>query len=99
MALTKAGAEAIQEQLEDGQEVVAWPSWTTTALIQGGNLEQVFTTAEAAKELGIHPRSVRALAKRRGLGRLLTPKALIFTRAEVDAMKIRQPSGPQPQSM
>lgn len=58
-------------------------------------MEEVLTTKQAAEELGLSPKTVRALAQRRGLGRNLTPRVKVFTRAEVESMKLRRPSGPR----
>lgn len=63
-------------------------------LIPADTGEGLYTTAEVAEELDISPRSVRALATRRNLGRHLTPKCLIFTTGELDRMRLRQESGP-----
>lgn len=54
--------------------------------------DHVYSTAEAAKMVGVSPRRIRALAKDRGHGYMLLGR-LYFTADEIDNMRNRR-AGP-----
>lgn len=59
--------------------------------------EKLYTVANAAAELGISERRVRELAAERTLGTRLGARLLVFSAAEVEAMRERRPVGRPPQ--
>lgn len=59
--------------------------------------ERTLTVAHVAEELGISERRVRELAAERTLGTRLGARLLVFSAAEVEAMRERRPVGRPPQ--
>jgi hypothetical protein len=53
----------------------------------------VYSTQQVADELDVSVRRVRALAKNRGLGKIVGG-SYVFTLADIDAMRIREPGRP-----
>jgi len=60
------------------------------------SLGDLRTTEQVAAELGISARQVQALARARGVGARLgpPPHAILFTPADVDALRIRKVGRP-----
>ena len=58
-------------------------------------IPRLYTAAQVAAELGITGRRVRQLAKARGLGQKIGPRALVFTEAEVDSLRVRKTGRPR----
>jgi hypothetical protein len=59
----------------------------------------MFTTEQVAEHFKVTPRNVRLLAKRTGIGTLLTPRCMIFTGEEIEQLrKARRPVGRPPKS-
>ncbi len=56
-------------------------------------MDMPYTAEQAADMLGISPRRVRELAADRGLGTRMGARLLVFTAADVDAMRERPPVG------
>lgn len=57
--------------------------------------ERLYSTAEAARILGIEPRTLRQVARSRGLGTRVHARALVFTAADLDALRVRPVGRPR----
>lgn len=56
------------------------------------NLDELYTAADASRELGVAPGSVAKFAKRHGMGKLISG-VYFFTREDVDYMRARRRYG------
>lgn len=54
----------------------------------------LLTTSQAAALLGVIPRTLRALAARHGVGRLLGPRVAVLTVTETESLRPYVRSGP-----
>ncbi len=89
-------AEWIEAATEDGFAIPA-PSadWDPIEIEPGAfKLPELYSSEEAATELGISSRRVPALAKSRNLGQIVG-NSLVFTPEEVDAMRERRAGRPR----
>lgn len=56
-------------------------------------MPEPYTAAEAAALLGISPRQIRHRAQRAGVGTRAGARLLLFSDADLDRLRLRQPSG------
>ena len=56
-------------------------------MLQGANLPDLYTTAQAAEELGLSHSHVRTLVRLEGIGQLLGPRVRVLTADDLKALK------------
>lgn len=57
-------------------------------------MDNFYTSAQVATMLGVSQRRIQALAKTRGLGRMVG-HTMVFTESEVTAMRVRKRGRPK----